>query len=208
VRTIVYLHGFISSPQSRKAVMLGDYLRQCVSGIDYVVPQMHHRPKRAIAAVESTCRGIAPAELTLVGSSLGGFYATVLAERLGCRAALLNPAVHPQRHFTRYLGTQRNMYTGEAFELTMAHVEELGSLDPGAITRPERYWLFVETGDEVLDYREAVGFYAGAVQEVVRGGDHSLVSFPERIPDIVDWAATDGLSIPPSVPPNAGGAGT
>jgi len=193
VRTIVYLHGFISSPQSKKAVMLGDYLRQCVTGLAYVVPEMHHRPKRAIAEVEAACRGIAAGDLTLVGSSLGGFYATVMAERLGCRAALLNPAVHPQRHFTRYLGTQRNMYTGESFELTMMHVEELGALDPDRITRPERYWLFVETGDEVLDYREAVELYAGAVQEVVRGGDHSLVSFPERIPEIVDWAATDTL---------------
>ena len=193
VRTIVYLHGFISSPQSRKAVILGDYLRGCVSGLDYRVPQMHHRPKRAVGEIEAACRGIPPGELTLVGSSLGGFYATVVAERLGCRAALLNPAVHPQRHFTRYLGKQRNMYTGESFDLTMDHVEELGALDPGRITRPERYWLFVETGDEVLDYREAVEFYAGAVQEVVRGGDHALVSFPERIPDIVDWALTDTL---------------
>ena len=193
MRTIVYLHGFISSPQSKKAVMLGDYLRQCVSGLDYVVPEMHHRPRRAVEQVEAACRGIPANDLTLIGSSLGGFYATVLAERLGCRAALLNPAVHPQCHFTRYLGTQRNMYTGESFELTMMHVEELGALDPPRITRPERYWLFVETGDEVLDYREAVELYAGAVQEVVRGGDHTLVSFPERIPDIVDWAATDAL---------------
>ena len=184
--------------------MLGDYLRQCVSGLRYIVPEMHHRPKRAVEQVEAACRGIAPADLTLVGSSLGGFYATVLAERLGCRAALLNPAVHPQRHFTKYLGTQRNVYTGETFELTMMHVEELGALDPIRITRPERYWLFVETGDEVLDYREAVELYAGAVQEVVRGGDHTLVSFPEYIPEIVDWAATDNLPSPRPSPKGGG----
>jgi len=190
VRTIVYLHGFISSPQSKKAVMLGDYLRQCVSGLDYVVPEMHHRPRRAIAEVEDTCRGIAPDDLTLIGSSLGGFYATVIAERLGCRAALLNPAVHPQRHFTRYLGTQKNLYTGEAFTLTRGHVEDLRALDVAVISRPARYWLFVETADEVLDYREAVEYYAGAVHEVVRGGDHTLTCFPEQIPEIVDWALT------------------
>lgn len=188
MRTIVYLHGFISSPASRKAVVLGDYLRQCVTGVAYVVPEMHHRPKQAIAQVEAACRDIPVEELTLIGSSLGGFYATVVAERLGCRAALLNPAVHPQRHFMRYLGPQRNLYTGEEFTLTMAHVEELHALDPPAITRPERYWLFVETGDEVLDYRDAVAYYAGATQEVVRGGDHTLTSFPEHIPDIVEWA--------------------
>jgi len=171
--------------------MLGDYVRGCVSGVDYRVPRLHHRPITAIAQVTELCRGIDPANLTFVGSSLGGFYATVLAERLGCRAALLNPAVHPQRHFERYLGPQRNLYTGEEFELTREHVEDLRALDVERITHPERYWLFVETGDEVLDYREAVGFYAGAVQEVVRGGDHALTCFPERIPEIVDWAMTD-----------------
>jgi predicted esterase YcpF (UPF0227 family) len=88
----------------------------------------------------------------------------------------------------RYLGAQRNLYTGEEFQLTMAHVEELHALDPPAITRPERYWLFVETGDEVLDYRDAVAYYAGATQQVIRGGDHTLTSFPEHIPDIVEWA--------------------
>jgi predicted esterase YcpF (UPF0227 family) len=170
--------------------MLGDYVRGCVEGIDYRVPALHHRPARALEEAAAACEGVAAEELTLVGSSLGGFYATVLAERLGCRAALLNPAVHPHRHFARYLGEQRNLYTGEAFVLTPRHVEELRAMAPAAITRPRRYWLFVETGDEVLDYREAVAFYAGALQEVTRGGDHSLVSFPERIPEIVAWAGS------------------
>ena len=168
--------------------MLGDYVRTQAPGLDYRVPALHHLPARAIDQVLAECAGIAAPDLTLVGSSLGGFYATVAAERLGCRAALLNPAVHPHAHFPKYLGPQRNLYTGEAFELTWEHVAQLQALDPAAITRPERYWLFVETGDEVLDYREAVARYAGALQEVVTGGDHSLVSFPERIPDLVDWA--------------------
>lgn len=190
VKTIVYLHGFVSSPQSRKAVMLGDYLRNCVTGIDYFVPELHHRPRRAIEQIEAGLRGLAAEDLTLVGSSLGGFYATVMAERLGCRAALLNPAVRPHAHFARYLGAQRNLYTGEEFELTRDHVEDLRALDLLAITQPGRYWLFVETGDVVLDYREAVDFYKGALQTVVRGGDHALVSFPEHVPDLIAWAAS------------------
>lgn len=188
MKTIVYLHGFVSSPQSKKAVMLGDYVRNCVAGVEYAVPELHHRPLRAIEAIDDVCRRVPLADLTLVGSSLGGFYATVLAERLGCRAALLNPAVRPHLHFHRYLGPQRNMYTGEEFELTQEHVDELRALEPAAITRPERYWLFVETGDVVLDYRDAVAYYDGALHTVVRGGDHTLVSFPEHVPDLVDWA--------------------
>jgi predicted esterase YcpF (UPF0227 family) len=96
--------------------------------------------------------------------------------------------VHPHAHFRTYLGPQTNLYTGEAFELTRAHIDELIALDVPMITRPERYWLFVETADEVLDYREAVDFYAGAFHTVVRGGDHTLVSFPEHVPDLVQWA--------------------
>jgi predicted esterase YcpF (UPF0227 family) len=184
----VYLHGFISSPASRKAVMLGDYVRGCVGGLDYRVPALHERPTQAIAQVYAACEGMAPSDVTLVGSSLGGFYATVAAERLGCRAALLNPAVHPHRHFPKYLGPQKNLYTGAEFLLTWDHVNELHAMDVAAITHPGRYWLFVETGDEVLDYREATAFYEGALQDVVQGGDHSLTTFPERIPEIVDWA--------------------
>jgi hypothetical protein len=168
--------------------MLGDYVRGYAPGVAYRVPALHHRPAKALKQIEEACRDMAVGDLTLVGSSLGGFYATVMAERVGCRAALLNPAVHPHTHFGKYLGPQKNLYTGEAFELTREHVDDLRAMDPPAITRPERYWLFVETGDEVLDYREAVAFYAGALQEVVRGGDHSLVSFPERVPDLVEWA--------------------
>jgi predicted esterase YcpF (UPF0227 family) len=190
-KAIVYLHGFISSPRSRKATMLGDYLRNCVTGIDYVVPELHHRPARAIEQAAAACAPYDAGDVTLVGSSLGGFYATALAERLGCRAALLNPAVHPHRHFGRYLGRQRNLYTGEEFDLTVEHVGELMAMDPAAISRPGRYWLIVETGDEVLDYREAVAYYAGAHQTVVTGGDHALSSFPEHVPDIVAWAAGD-----------------
>ena len=168
--------------------MLGDYLRNVVTGVDYVVPEMHHRPARAVEQALDACKAVEADDLTLVGSSLGGFYATVLAERLGCRAALLNPAVRPHRHFDKFLGPQKNLYTGEEFVLTREHVDELKSLQPAAITRPERYWLFVETADEVLDYREAVAFYRGALHTIERGGDHTLVSFPEHVPELVDWA--------------------
>jgi len=199
LKTLLYLHGFISSPASRKAVMLGDYLRGQAPGIEYLVPELHHRPAQAMAQVERLCGERNPADLLVVGSSLGGFYATVAAERTGCRAVALNPAVHPQGHFGRYLGPQANLYTGERFELTREHVAELAAMDPPAITQPGRYWLIVETGDEVLDYREAVAYYAGAFHSVVQGGDHSLASFPEFVPDIVAWALEDG-------PPAAGRA--
>lgn len=170
--------------------MLGDYVRNYAPGVRLEVPKLHHRPSVAMGEIEAACAGVAPGDLTLAGSSLGGFYATVAAERLGCRAVLLNPAVHPHAHFGKFKGMQTNLYTGETFVLTDAHVADLAAMDVPAITRPERYWLFVETGDEVLDYREAVAYYAGALQSVERGGDHSLSTFPQRLPEIVEWART------------------
>jgi predicted esterase YcpF (UPF0227 family) len=163
-------------------------LRANAPDVKYVVPELHHRPTQAISQAQWACLAKDPADLTLVGSSLGGFYATVVAEKIGCKAALLNPAVHPHRHFERFLGPQRNLYTGETFELTTQHVEELRALDVAQITRPERYWLIVETADEVLDYREATAYYAGAFHTVIQGGDHALSSFPEHLPDLVEWA--------------------
>lgn len=184
---IVYLHGFLSSPASAKATQLGDYLRRHAPALAYAVPALPPRPARAIeAALEAV--GAMSGEPLLVGSSLGGFYATVLAERLGCCAVVINPAVHPQRLLSGYQGPQRNPYTGETFEVTQSHLQELQALDPPRITRPERYWLLAETGDEVLDYREAVAYYAGARQDVAEGGDHTLKGFAAFLPGIAAWA--------------------
>lgn len=195
--TLVYLHGFVSSPASRKATLLAGYLRREAPEIELVVPALHHRPAQAVSQVQWHCLGKHPSELVLVGSSLGGFYATVVAEKTGCRAVLVNPAVHPQRHFERYLGPQENLYTGERFELTREHVAELAALDPPAITRPGRYWLLVESADEVLDCREAIAFYAGARQTIVPGGDHAFSSFPDFLPAIAAWARQAGEAPPP-----------
>lgn len=194
MKTLIYLHGFTSSPASRKAGMLGDYIRGQAPDLRYVVPALHHRPAQAVSQVQWHCLGKDPADLTLVGSSLGGFYATVVAEKVGCQAAVINPAVHPQRLFERHLGPQENLHTKERFEVTREHIAELAALDPPAITRPGRYWLLAETADEVLDYREAVAWYAGAFHSIVRGGDHAMQSFPEFVPDLVDWAMGNGVA--------------
>lgn len=185
--TILYLHGFNSAPQSHKARFMHDYMAARGLGERFVCPKLPHRPDEAIALVEREIACRPQGSVTLVGSSLGGFYATYLAERHGLRAVLLNPAVRPGRDLESYLGIQRNLYTGEEYELTREHVAWWRRLDVAAI-HPERYLLIVETGDEVLDYREAVAKYAGARQVVVEGGDHTLKSFPEHLPLILEFA--------------------
>ncbi len=185
--TIVYLHGFNSAPQSHKAQLLKRYLEARGLGDRFACPKLPHRPVEAIALAEREIARRPAGTVTLLGSSLGGFYATHLAEKHGLRAVLVNPAVSPQRDLASYLGIQHNLYTDEAYELTRDHIAEWRALDTAAI-HPERYLLIVETGDEVLDYREALRKYSGARRIVVEGGDHTLKSFPEHLPAILELA--------------------
>jgi predicted esterase YcpF (UPF0227 family) len=185
--SIVYLHGFNSAPQSHKAQVMQRYLAERGLGARFVCPKLPHPPDEAIALVERAIAHHADEGVTLVGSSLGGFYATHLAEKHALRAVLLNPAVRPCRDLETYVGIQRNLYTGEEYELTREHVAAWRRLDVAAV-HPDRYLLIVETGDEVLDYREAVARYAGARQVIVAGGDHTLKSFPEHLPLILEFA--------------------
>lgn len=187
---IVYLHGFNSSPASVKARALGRAIAALPEGErpEYFVPHLSHRPAEAVRTVSAWIRSHDAASPTLVGSSLGGFYATHLAERYGTRAVLINPAIRPYDDLAPYLGPQRNPYTGEQYDLTREHFGELAALAVGRITRPERYFLLTQTGDEILDWREAVAFYGGAWQQVQGGGDHAFQDFDAQIPALLRFA--------------------
>ncbi len=184
---ILYLHGFNSSPQSAKAQYLKRYLEERGRGGDYLCPRLPNRPGLAVAAVEEEMSRLSREKITLVGSSLGGFYATWLAEKHALRAVLINPAIDPHIGLRPYLGPQQPIGGGENYELTEEHLSEWRALFVTEL-RPERYLLLVETGDEVLDYRSAVRRYLGAQQVVVQGGDHGFASFPEHLPLILEFA--------------------
>jgi len=184
---IVYLHGFNSSPQSSKAQHFKRHLEERGMGDRFVCPQLPHWPNEAIAAVETEMARRPRERMTLVGSSLGGFYATWLAEKHKVCAALINPAIDPHIGLRTFLGPQQNDHGGEKYELTEEHLRQWERLFVPKV-HPERYLLLVETGDEVLDYRVAVRRYLGAKQVVVQGGDHTLMSFSEQIPLILGFA--------------------
>lgn len=191
--TLVYLHGFRSSPQSVKARLFIEKVAALPATARPAlhVPGLSAEPKLAIDSVASWIEQnvASPATaLTLVGSSLGGYYATHLAERFGARAVLINPAIRPYDDLAQYVGTQTNLYTGEAFEVVEAHFAQLRDLRIARITRPERYLLLVRTGDEVLDWREACAFYGGAYQYVLGGGDHGWAEFGPEIPAVLRFA--------------------
>lgn len=181
---ILYLHGFRSSPQSWKARLLGEAM--AARGLCYACPALSHVPDEAMAVAEDII-ATSSEPVTLVGSSLGGFYATWLAEKHGLKAVLVNPAVLAPLSLSRYVGTQTWMYSQETFEFTEAHIAQLRAMEVARLD-PSRYLLLVEEGDEVLDYRQAVSRYAGARQVVLPGGDHSFTQFPKYVSQIIEFA--------------------
>lgn len=194
---IIYLHGFNSSPASFKARQMQARMQEMGLGERFTAPALPPDIPAAIQCIEAEiacCRDLEP---TLVGSSLGGYYATFLAEKYRLRAALINPAVRPYELLTPLLGRQKNLYTGAEYELTPDHIAQLKALEVARIADPTRYLLLVETGDEVLDYRQAVEKYAGARQVIIPGGDHSFTNFGRYMNLIFQFA---GLA-----PPAAGG---
>ncbi len=185
---VIYLHGFNSSPASQKARLFTDYCHQ--QGLrDVLVPALSHDPALAMRSIEAAISEVNGKVALLVGSSLGGYYATYLAERHGLKAALINPAVSPCDHLPReIIGKHRNLYTHEEYEFTLEHAAFLRTLDTKKIRDPSRYLLLVQTGDTTLDYRLAVNLYAGCEQVVQEGGSHSFDNFEAVLPRILRFA--------------------
>ncbi len=182
---LLYIHGFNSSSRSGKAQELGDWLNQRGLGEAYCCPDLPHHPEAAIGMLEALIAA-SPAPVKLIGSSLGGFYATWLAERHGLKAILVNPCIACHEKLAGKVGeTQRNWHSGEEYMFSAAHAAALNDIAVAAISRPERYLLLAETGDNVLDYREAVSYFSGAEQVVLPGGDHGFTRFIDYIPAIL-----------------------
>ena len=184
---ILYLHGFRSSPRSFKAQLLGQRMQELGRSNEYVCPQLPASPCEAIALAQELLKDVPVNEMTLVGSSLGGYYATWLAEQAGCKAVLLNPAVKPPRDLEKYVGVTTAYHSDERFEFKHEYIAELEALAVEYITRPERYFLMAATGDEVLDWREMVAHYPGVRQRVIEGSDHGISEFAEYVDEVLGF---------------------
>jgi predicted esterase YcpF (UPF0227 family) len=177
---LIYIHGFNSSALSFKAGLLRKRMIERRRFRDFLCPDLPHRPRHAIALLDGLVRKHGPGNVALVGSSLGGYYATWLSEQHALPTVLLNPAVRPHDLLSRYVGTQANLYTGAQYEFTKQHLADLIALETERIT-PDRYLLMVQTGDEILSYAEAVQKYQGCEQLVIEGGDHGFSDFEDHI---------------------------
>ncbi len=185
-KNLIYLHGFRSSAQSVKARATRAFVQGFTPEVILHAPDLPDHPEEAMALISDLYAGCT-GSVGFIGSSLGGFYACHAVETLGGRAALINPAVMPARDLRTYIGPQRKMYSDAVFEWTQGHLDALQAMSPAALRDPSRYYVLVETGDAVLDYREAVATYAGGKQAIIEGGDHSFQAYEAMLPAIFSF---------------------
>lgn len=192
---ILYLHGFRSSPRSFKATLLAGAVRARGLGDEWRCPQLPASPSHALALTNGLIEhafppGTAQTEhrLVLIGSSLGGYYATCLAQRWNCRAILLNPVIHAARDLATQVGEHLPFHGGNAFTFRPEYVDELAAMAVAPPAHPARYFLLAATGDEVLDWREMAEWFRGCRQHIIDGGDHGLSDFANYLPEVLEFA--------------------
>ena len=172
--------------------MTAAWVREHCPDVVWLCPQLPPSPGSAMAGlIEAVAHWPGP-QMAVIGSSLGGFYATVLAERLGCRAVLLNPAVDPARDLTRHVGETTAWHSDEPFFFRPVFIDELRALASPALTRHERYFAVIAKGDEVLDWREMTARYSGCQVKLLEGGDHALGDFAEHLPEVTRFLGLPG----------------
>ena len=188
---ILYLHGFRSSPLSMKSRLLAAQMQALGRGAQWLCPQLPASPKLAIEQALALVENVPPAELTIIGSSLGGYYATWLAEQFGCRAVLLNPAIVPLLDLEQHVGISTEFHSDKPFEFKREYIDELRAFAVPTITQPQRYFLIAATGDEVLDYRDMLAHYQGAQHIVIEGSDHGISEFADYVAAVLAFAGID-----------------
>jgi len=180
MNNVLYIHGFNSSPLSTKAVVTQEYLAQHFPSIKFHCPQLASTPNAVIHQLEEIIASSVNERWYLIGSSLGGYFATYLSEKFECAAGLINPAVKPYELLNDYIGEQINPYTNETYIVEKAYLNDLIRLKQKKIKK-NNYMVMVQTGDEVLDYQQAVDKYQHCNLVVQSGGDHSFINYDKML---------------------------
>jgi hypothetical protein len=188
---VIYLHGFLSSPQSQKASQTLEFVKAHYPELILEIPQLANYPSDAAAIIEGKITEHQGKKLRFIGSSLGGFLASFMLEKHSGKAVLINPAVRPFELLADFLGEHVNPYTQQPFLLENKHIDELRHLDTPTLKPDSDYWVLLQTADETLDYRQAATKYQDYKLSIEQGGDHSFQDFQRFLPDIFRFLLQD-----------------
>tara|TARA_B110001452_G_C15201715_1_gene417039 strand:+ start:695 stop:1297 length:603 start_codon:yes stop_codon:yes gene_type:complete len=188
---LIYLHGFNSSPQSVKALQMNQFITDNCSEITIVTPTLEVTPRIALEQIITLVDEIKNIEenavIRFVGSSMGGFLATLCGEKYDAKAVLINPAVAPHRMIESLIGDYTNPYSGEEFSVTMKDGDELAVMNFDVLLAPSNYWVLLQQGDETLDYHDALSAYQHSRITLEPLGDHGFVGFNRYLHAIVEF---------------------
>jgi len=186
---IIYLHGFKSSPLSVKGQQLAEYCR-CYSSYNVHLPDLNQPPRQVLAQVSKLIDELS--DVGLIGSSLGGFYATQLVAKCGVPAVLINPAMRPWQLFRNLFGTEHIPYkVTDQWTLDDAQLNYLENIATPFVQDANKIMVLLQQGDEVLDYRDAERYYSAASHTSLimteMHGNHAMEDFMDKIPMILEF---------------------
>ena len=183
---IIYLHGFNSSAESKKSKILDFYLEK-EKLINLESPNLNNSPKKAISQIEKIIRE-SSSRVCLIGSSLGGLYATFVADKYNLKSVTINPVVTDHISGMRDLvGSHKNFHSDEEYEFTLKDYFDLQKLGLENLKKPLNHFCLVKMSDEVLDHNVTFEFFSKSYVLSEKGGNHSYDDFFEKIPLILDY---------------------
>lgn len=185
-KTILYFHGFASSSDSNKAKIISSYISKISSNTKIIIPDLNNNFQKAISQIELLIKNN-DKPISFIGSSLGGYFAAYFADIYNTKAILVNPAIPPLRGFDDYLGENKNYSTGEKFNIKKEDIKFLRGLSKKEYINKENTLILMESGDEVLPYKETSEYFKGCYIDIVFGGSHSYESMQTKLKKISDF---------------------
>ena len=185
-KTILYLHGFASSSNSNKAKILKKYISKNYKNAEIIIPNIDNNFKLAVNQIHDLIDN-AKHPIVFIGSSLGGYYASYFSSKFKTKSVLINPAIPPLKDFEMYLGENENYSTGEKFIITPEDIRYIRKMSYKKYSNAENTYVLLESGDEVLNYKETTKYFSGSYLDIIYGGSHSYESLDEKLKNIVNF---------------------